>query len=236
MANQSSWEGSKDYGDIFKFYPPKMETHVAALEELFRGEEFGGKNILDVGCGLGQTVRELSKNSKAVGIDREYDQLRNAVKMRGGNRFAKADAACLPFRDGQFDYVLSLMVLMIFDDEKLDESLSETSRVLRPGGRFLFGIVNPHSELWDLETGLCYDDESRYQTTEKRTWVLNLTDGTRRYWDYFHRPWEKYQEMFSSNGLAIRNNKLIRPVSSLKEQYDGRYASREYLLSEAIKI
>lgn len=102
----------------------------------------GGKNVLDIGCGLGgKTVSYAEAGAEVVGVDIEY---RNIVESR---RFASTRTACaefivgdaekLPFADGSFDLVVANDSMEHFPSP--GRALPELARVLAEGGRlFLF--------------------------------------------------------------------------------------------------
>jgi len=59
--------------------------------------------------------------------------------------YVQADAARLPFRDNGFDVVFANLLLPWAND--LGVALTEVSRVLRPGGVFVFATLGPDSLL-----------------------------------------------------------------------------------------
>jgi ubiquinone/menaquinone biosynthesis C-methylase UbiE len=123
------------------------EFHVrgaAVSKELAESINIEGATVLDVGCGLGGPCRMLADeyNCQATGIDLSNEYIRTAkklsklVKLDSKTSFVQGDAASLPFGDNMFDVVWTQHVQMnIPDKEKL---YSEISRVLKPGGHFLY--------------------------------------------------------------------------------------------------
>ena len=106
-------------------------------------------NVLDVGCGGGQLLRELAfavaPNGRAVGIDISDDQLAAARECCGGVPCAElfnANVCELAWEDGTFDAVSSILTLEYVSD--VDLALSEIRRVMRRGGRVAFVSL-----LWD---------------------------------------------------------------------------------------
>ena len=97
--------------------------------------------ILDIGCGTGRAVRQLSSRCKIVfGLDLAENMLSVAEKKLGGRANASlclADAAHLPFRDESFDVATAIFTLEILGRDELMRALSEILRVLRKGGKFL---------------------------------------------------------------------------------------------------
>lgn len=95
---------------------------------------------LDLGCGTGLFFDTLEATGRTVvGLDRSADQLRIA---RGrSNRIVQADAAALPFSDGTFPAVVGLWISTDVDD--FAAVLADVSRVLSPGGLFVFMGAHP---------------------------------------------------------------------------------------------
>ncbi len=95
--------------------------------------------ILDVACGPGTVSRGMASPSCPVyGIDVSMGMLRQGRDLairEGVNdlRFARADAAALPFPDATFDAAVCSGALHLFPDPRA--ALREIARVSRPGAR-----------------------------------------------------------------------------------------------------
>lgn len=90
----------------------------------------GGRPLLDVGCGDGQTALAVAGND-SFGIDRSHEALRSA-RLSGLSRVARADTLALPFASNAFGVVLAADLLHHIGD--LDVAFAEMVRVLRPDG------------------------------------------------------------------------------------------------------
>ena len=90
-----------------------------------------GTDILDIGCGLGATLRYLTdrRGCRAYGLDISAQML---SKCRG-LPVLQADATALPFYDACLDGIFCECVLSLLPRKA--EALQEFRRVLRPGGR-----------------------------------------------------------------------------------------------------
>jgi ubiquinone/menaquinone biosynthesis C-methylase UbiE len=99
-----------------------------------------GLRVLEIGCGTGNvTVRakRAAPGTDMIGCDPDPLALARAQrKVQGitGIRFERAYAQELPFADGEFDRVLSSMMLHHLDDDVKASAAAEIHRVLRPGG------------------------------------------------------------------------------------------------------
>lgn len=123
------------------------EFHVrgaAVSKELAESITLEGATVLDVGCGLGGPCRMLADeyNCQATGIDLSNEYIRTAkelsklVKLDSKTSFIQGDATSLPFNDNTFDVVWTQHVQMNIPDK--NKLYSEISRVLKPGGHFLY--------------------------------------------------------------------------------------------------
>ncbi|BAZ27704.1 type 11 methyltransferase [Cylindrospermum sp. NIES-4074] len=108
-------------------------------------------SILELGCGYGRAPLHLSidKNlrcQKYYGIDISEPLLRRLIKVKQEYDFfpgAEFNLICnsaeiLPLADNSIDLVISNCVFMHIPDAQLRNLLAEISRVLKPGGVFVF--------------------------------------------------------------------------------------------------
>jgi demethylmenaquinone methyltransferase/2-methoxy-6-polyprenyl-1,4-benzoquinol methylase len=90
-----------------------------------------GALVLDLACGTGDLSRLATKEGyRVIGADLSAGML---AANRTGRPLLEADVSALPFADGTFDGVVCGYALRNFTD--LAQALTETARVLRPGGR-----------------------------------------------------------------------------------------------------
>ncbi len=111
-----------------------------------------GEQILEVGCGTGSLTlaakARAGQQSRVTGIDVAPDMLetarRQAAKAGLDVQFQLGRIEAIPFPDGQFDLVLSsLMLHHIHGDAAKQQGLNEVLRVLKPGGRLLIVDAAP---------------------------------------------------------------------------------------------
>ncbi len=105
-----------------------------------------GERILEVGCGTGSVSlaakRKAGPASQVAGVDIAPDMIetarRKAIKAGLEIQFQVGRVEAIPFPDGQFDLVLSsLMLHHVHGDEAKQQGMREMFRVLRPGGRLI---------------------------------------------------------------------------------------------------
>jgi len=103
----------------------------------------GARTILDAGCGTGHFTRWFaSRGLRPTGLDLSPAMLGDAVG-RGGGTYLRADAASMPFADGEFDIVTLVTTLEFVPDP--DRVLAEAVRVARRG--LILGVLNRWSFL-----------------------------------------------------------------------------------------
>ncbi|MCB9451250.1 MAG: class I SAM-dependent methyltransferase [Anaerolineaceae bacterium] len=100
------------------------------------------RNVLDVGCGGGQTLlrlKTLHPQLQLTGIDLSASQInraqQRAKKQRCSIQFEVADAEALPFPDACFDVVYSFGSVKHWPNPL--QGISECWRVLKAGGELL---------------------------------------------------------------------------------------------------
>lgn len=95
--------------------------------------------IADLGCGNGKMALACREHShQSIGCDFSIELVRIAALQQGLQAQA-ADVMAVPYRSGIFDAALSIAVLHhISTPERRELLVSETLRVLRPGGVALF--------------------------------------------------------------------------------------------------
>lgn len=163
--------------DIERLVPPDLapvdEFHIrgreATVELASRAKLASGSRVLDVGCGLGGSVRYLATehNCRATGIDltAEYIEVAMALAERVGLsdvvEFQQASALALPFDAASFDVVWTEHAQMNISDKS--GFYGEIARVLGPGGRLVFHDIfagdggEPHFPVpWAEESSISF--------------------------------------------------------------------------------
>jgi SAM-dependent methyltransferase len=112
----------------------ELRQHAVALLGPARGR------CLDLGCGTGLALPVLEAAGwDAVGVEVSEGQLARARER--GATVLRADAHDLPFEDGSFEAVISILTHTDFDDARV--AFAEAARVVRAGGVFVYAGVHP---------------------------------------------------------------------------------------------
>jgi ubiquinone/menaquinone biosynthesis C-methylase UbiE len=110
--------------------PDTLAPYTAVLGKLAEQVD----RALDVGTGTGAgaaAIVERFPDAEVVGVDVSPGMLDAARRNVAGVSFREADAAKLPFGDGEFDLVAHSNMIPFLD---------EVTRVLRPGGWTFFAF------------------------------------------------------------------------------------------------
>ena len=112
---------------------PKVYDTLIAQAELADGQR-----VLEIGCGTGNLTTRVKRTHPAVevtGSDPDPRALDRARREANDIRFERGYVERLPFADGEFDRVLSSMMLHHVNEDAKPAAANEIFRVLRPGGR-----------------------------------------------------------------------------------------------------
>lgn len=132
-------------GSIPKLYetylvPLIFEPYAADLVTLLKGRN--PSNVLEIAAGTGVVTRALASalpaSATIIATDLNQAMLDQAatVGTKRAVEWRQADAMRLPFPDATFDAVVCQFGVMFFPEKS--KAFSETRRVLRPGGVFVF--------------------------------------------------------------------------------------------------
>jgi SAM-dependent methyltransferase len=131
----------------WKHFAPLESVTTSAAARLVRFAGISaGMRILDVGCGTGVvaiTAARLGARVDAIDLTPQLlERAReNAHIAKVEIQFREADAEELPFRDGEFDAVVSQFAHMFAPRPEM--AIGQMLRVLRPGGTIAFSTWPP---------------------------------------------------------------------------------------------
>jgi ubiquinone/menaquinone biosynthesis C-methylase UbiE len=137
--------GSKEFYEEVERYRYETQPFMRKLMEF---DNFRGKRLLEIGCGLGTDLLQFARGGAQVtGIDLTPASI-ELVKKRFALyglpvRAQVADAERLPFSDNSYDAVYSFGVL--HHTPNTQKSIDEVYRVLKPGGRIIIMLYHRRS-------------------------------------------------------------------------------------------
>jgi len=161
-----------------------------------------GLRALDIGCGGGYLAEEFARvGCRVSGIDpspASIEAARAHTRATGLDiDYRVGSGESLPFEDGTFDIVYCCDVLEHVRD--LERVISETSRVLKPGGIYFFDTINRtwRSRLVEIKI--------LQEWSLTRVQPPNLHD-----WDMFIKP-EELREVLGRHALDDRELVGLQP-------------------------
>jgi len=176
------------------------------------------KVILDLACGEGYNTRLLArKGARVVGVDLSESLIKHArdeeSTSRLGIEYYISDAADLSrFQARHFDVVTCFMALM--DIENYEGTISQVSRILKDGGRFVFSITHPCFEMI-IVNGNRVSTSTRYFGDAEDHVDWNMERLLKPFkTTSFHRTLTDYSRVLCKNNLLIK--RLVEPSPTKK--------------------
>lgn len=169
---------TRSYDDIAEWYDAWVRPG-SLLDDPFFGPvvpligDPAGQTICDLACGQGRVARYLAAGTaRVVGVDLSGKLLAIARRYEAaspsGVAYLRADAQDgATIRDAVFDGVICHMALMDIPD--LAATIGTASRILRPGGWFIFSTFHP-----------CYQTPTSGEGTDRYGALCRTING---YWD-----------------------------------------------------
>lgn len=163
---------------LMGYLGPEMDDTGRSVSKFINAKypDFQPKSMLDIGATIGFNTLpwlETWKNIEIHAIDPALPNVRyghaRCMEMGKEINFHQMDGTKLNFEDNSFDLVWSAMVLHEMPTEKVKSVLSESYRVLRPGGLMIHmelplnSIVEPYEQFY-LDWDSYYNKEPFYKS------------------------------------------------------------------------
>jgi len=157
-----------EYDDWFVQNEMAYRSELAAVKAILPP---GGRS-LEIGVGTGRFAAPLGIE---VGV--EPVRAMAAIARKRGIKVLEAYAEELPFENGSFDFVLMVTVLCFLADPF--QALREATRVLKPEGRLIIGMIDRDSPLgrsYEARKGKSkFYRQARFHTVSQvLKWLENL--------------------------------------------------------------
>ena len=121
--------------DEYDVFTPEANARLIDAFKRLTGLPRGAK-VADLGCGSGAFTEMLRREGyDAVGVDISPKLVAVGKSKYPGLNLIEGDVEHLPFETGSYDGVLLSGLVHHFPDPR--KCAAETSRILRPGGRFM---------------------------------------------------------------------------------------------------
>lgn len=125
-----------------------------------------GRNIIDVGCGVGKLVRLLTQlEANVIGVDiPELIEKARLEEKTGNEKYIVGTGEQIPVENESADLIIFFASFHHVPENQMDKALSEACRALIKGGTLLFvepvPVPGSYTEIIKLA-----DDESEIQKT-----------------------------------------------------------------------
>lgn len=141
---QLVWGSREFFEEVERF---RYETQPF-MKKIVGFDQFAGKRLLEVGCGLGTDLLQFAKRGVLVtGVDltpHSIELVKKRFELEGIAVDARvSDAENLPFENNSFDVVYSFGVL--HHTPNTQKAIDEIHRVLRPGGKIIIMLYHKNS-------------------------------------------------------------------------------------------
>ena len=162
--------------------------------------ECGGWDVLDVGCGIGQTLAapEFAGAASRHGIDIDVEAIKLGRGMFPEFALSVARAEAIPYSECRFDLVFSRVALPYTN---VPLALSEMRRVTKPGG-VVWLLLHP----WRMELSTFVEalKKGNMRRSLDRTYVIANSVALAITGRCFARPWTHTYESFQLAGSMRR--------------------------------
>ena len=146
------WDGDRRYGyGGYKYMPGRWKVVAETLIKNYGLTN--SSSVLDVGCGKGFLLYEMKlllPDLRVIGFDTSKHGIANAKEEISKNLFIHRAQEKYPFKDGEFDLVISLGCLHNLRIFELETALKEIERVGK-NGYIMLESYRSEQELFNLE-------------------------------------------------------------------------------------
>jgi len=146
------WDGDRRYGyGGYKYIPGRWKSVAESLIENFKLKS--GSKVLDVGCGKGFLLYEMKlliPNLEVKGFDISKYGIENSHKEIKSNLFIHKAEDSFPYKDKEFDLIISLGCLHNLKIFEVSKALKEINRVGKDGYIMVESYRN-EKELFNLQ-------------------------------------------------------------------------------------
>jgi len=187
----------------------KAYEYVAALAD--------GKNVLDLGCGLGYGTAIISKSAlKVIGADIDKDAVASAASLNRGSNMSfthiePTDKVLSSFKDSVFDIVISFQVIEHVED--VASYLSSINRVLKKDGILFIATPNRNARNLSIQHPWNHHHLREYSKEELKKLMENYFVNVKC-------------SGLTATGISLKNEKeRVRRISLLMIPFSNKLLS-----------
>jgi SAM-dependent methyltransferase len=220
--NRRTWEATAEWWDD-QIGPDGNVFHrtLIAPKQMRLLELVPGQTVLDIACGNGQFAREMARagvnvvafdfTEKFLARARKHTEAAGIQNIEYRSLDATDEKKLLALGEGRFDAAVCTMAIM--DMTEIAPLMRSLTRVLKPGGRFVFSVTHPCFNGNGIR--MCLEEEDRdgtlidtYSIKVVEYLILSVQRGIGIIGQpephhYFHRPLhELFNECFRA-GLVM---------------------------------
>lgn len=159
---------AKEYKEHYSHKIDELYYDSLYVKYFYQMADLKNKKVLDLGCGTGRLMeRFIAYTDYVIGIDFSIEMLKEAYKTKQQcTKLIQMDARNLGFKSSIFDVVISKGPIAESGD--IIKMFLEVSRILNPGGIFIFSIRNDvfytsiYRRLLKFKKGLERNRKARY--------------------------------------------------------------------------
>lgn len=187
------------------------------------GTDLSGKDVLEASSGHGGGASYITRTLKPAsytGLDFNPNGVRFCQKRHQvpGLKFIHGNAEELPFPDESFDALINIEASHAYPS--FPRFLSEVSRVLRPGGRFLYSDLRGRQEFAEWEAELAASPLRMLSARVINEDVVRGLDNTAdRSQDLISRYLPGFLRSFGRNFTGVPGSRLYRDAQTHTVEY-----------------
>lgn len=213
-------------GSNWKTTSSKLQILFPLLDSIMG--DLSGKKVLDSRCGDGAFVRRCKeKGALAIGIDISDKAIKGCKNSDPLGRYLVMNTKNLDLKE-EFDYILSLFVLLGFDrKEKIEGAIKSMGNKLNKTGKLIIVIPHPAFEESDNSETMIrlFDEKYVYSKKGLKINYKSKSKGDISFID-FHWMIEDYAECIKKANLLIEDIREPIPDEKYKKANPRIYEAR----------
>lgn len=214
MKKDTSWDQSADWYKNVTEETGSYQKDLILPNLLRLIDPKPDQKIIDIGCGTGFFARAWAdKGAQVTGLDNSADMIAVAKTHPASTNpitylVGSADnLAAIP----PSSFTTATIILALQNMEHLAKVLTETAKVLQPGGKLFIVLNHPAFRIpkassweWTADQTTQYRRVDKYLSESKEKIIMHPGQGV----DYtisFHRPLQTYSKLLGKAGFGITN-------------------------------